>query len=108
MDADEAQQIVDIMADADLPLYVGFCYRFSGCAQTIRDLVQDGAIGQVRSLRLIYNWDCHGKYEQDAEIQTAHRWNVDANSFCGITASQTANGIETKNAAKTSNTSPSP
>ncbi|MEM6506051.1 MAG: Gfo/Idh/MocA family oxidoreductase [Planctomycetota bacterium] len=66
MDADEAQEIVDIMNKADLPLYVGFCYRFAGCAQTIRDLVQDGAIGQVRSLRLIYNWDCHGKYEQDA------------------------------------------
>lgn len=65
MDADEARQIVDIMKGANLPLYVGFCYRFSGCAQTIRNLVQDGAIGQVRSLRLIYNWDCHGKYEQD-------------------------------------------
>ena len=64
MDADEAQQIVDIMKRANLPLYVGFCYRFSGCAQTIRDLVQNNAIGQVRSLRLIYNWDCHGKYEQ--------------------------------------------
>jgi len=67
MDADEAKHIVDLMRDADLPLYVGFCYRFSGCAQTIRDLVQNGAIGQVRSLRLIYNWDCHGKYEQDAQ-----------------------------------------
>ena len=67
MDADEAQEIVDTMNDAGLPLYVGFCYRFSGCAQQIRDLVQDGAIGQVRTLRLIYNWDCHGKYEQDAD-----------------------------------------
>ena len=66
MDADEARQIVDLMNDADLPLYVGFCYRFSGCAQTIRDLVRNNAIGQVRTLRLIYNWDCHGKYEQDA------------------------------------------
>lgn len=66
MDADEAQQIVDLMKQANLPLYVGFCYRFSGCAQTIRDLVRNNAIGQVRTLRLIYNWDCHGKYEQDA------------------------------------------
>ena len=64
MDADEARQIIDIMGQAKLPLYVGFCYRFAGCAQTIRDLVRDGAIGEVRSLRLVYNWDCHGKYEQ--------------------------------------------
>jgi len=64
MDADEAQQIVDLMRKAGLPLYVGFCYRFSGCAQTIRDLVHDNAIGEVRTIRLIYNWDCHGKWEQ--------------------------------------------
>lgn len=67
MDAGEARQIVDLMRDADLPLYVGFCYRFSGCSQTIRDLVQNGAIGEVRTLRLIYNWDCHGKFEQDEQ-----------------------------------------
>lgn len=64
MDATEAQQIIDTMTDAKLPLYVGFCYRFAGVAQTIRELVRNGAIGQVRTLRLIYNWDCHGKYEQ--------------------------------------------
>lgn len=64
MDADEAKQIVQLMGKAKLPLFVGFCYRFAGCAQAIRDLVQNGAIGQVRTLRLIYNWDCHGKYEQ--------------------------------------------
>ncbi len=64
MDAGEAQQIIDTMRAAELPLYVGFCYRFAGCAQTIRRLVRDGAIGQVLSLRLVYNWDCHGKYEQ--------------------------------------------
>jgi len=65
-EADQARQIVDLMNDAGLPLYVGFCYRFAGCAQTIRDLVRNRAIGEVRTLRLIYNWDCHGKWEQDA------------------------------------------
>ncbi|MEM6260775.1 MAG: Gfo/Idh/MocA family oxidoreductase [Planctomycetota bacterium] len=64
MDADESQQIIDIMAEAGLPLYVGFCYRFAGVAQTIHRLVRENAIGKVRTLRLIYNWDCHGKYEQ--------------------------------------------
>ena len=64
MDADQAQQIIDLMSAADLPLYVGFCYRFAGVAQTIRELVRNNAVGQVRTVRLIYNWDCHGKYEQ--------------------------------------------
>jgi predicted dehydrogenase len=59
----ESQQMIDVMAAAKLPLYVGFTYRFSPVAMEIKRLVAEGAIGAVRSLRLIYNWDCHGKYE---------------------------------------------
>jgi predicted dehydrogenase len=33
---DEAQQIVDVMARAHLPLYTAFCYRFSPCALEIK------------------------------------------------------------------------
>ncbi|MDX1683581.1 MAG: Gfo/Idh/MocA family oxidoreductase, partial [Phycisphaeraceae bacterium] len=65
MNAEDGRRMVKLMENAGQPLYVGFCYRFAGCAQTIRDLVRDGAIGEVRTLRLIYNWDCHGKYRQD-------------------------------------------
>jgi len=65
MNADDAQHMVELMEKAGLPLYVGFCYRFAGVAQTIRDLVRNEVIGQARTLRLIYNWDCHGKYMQD-------------------------------------------
>lgn len=59
----DSQTMIDLMRDAGVPLYVGFTYRFAPCALDIKRLVGEGAIGKVRSLRLIYNWDCHGKYE---------------------------------------------
>ena len=62
MDAAEAQTMIAAMRSAGAPLYTAYCYRFSPCALKIRELVQSRAIGEVRSLRLIYNWDCHGKY----------------------------------------------
>lgn len=58
----EAQGMIDTMRAAGLPLYVGFTYRFAPVAMDIHRLVREGAIGEVRSLRLIYVWDCHGKY----------------------------------------------
>lgn len=62
MNEADSQEMIDAMAAAGVPLYVGFTYRFAPCAVAIRNLVRDGAIGPVRSLRLIYNWDCHGKF----------------------------------------------
>ncbi len=62
MSEDEAQQMVSMMQQSNLPLYVGFTYRFSPVAQDIYRLMQEKAIGEVRSLRLVYVWDCHGKY----------------------------------------------
>ena len=59
---DESQAIVDVMAEARLPLFTAFCYRFSPCALEIKSLVRQGAIGSVRSLRLVYDWDLHGKH----------------------------------------------
>jgi predicted dehydrogenase len=58
----EAREMVGIMVDAGLPLYVGFTYRFAPVALDIHRLVRENAIGDVRSLRLAYVWDCHGKY----------------------------------------------
>jgi predicted dehydrogenase len=63
MTEEDSQRMIDIMGAAGLPLYVGFTYRFSPVAMEIRRLVAEGAIGRVRSLRLIYVWDCHGKHE---------------------------------------------
>jgi predicted dehydrogenase len=63
MNEADSQRMVDAMGSAGLPLYVGFTYRFAPCAMEIKRLVAEGAIGAVRSLRLIYNWDCHGKFD---------------------------------------------
>jgi len=67
MDAIEAEVMITAMDEAGVSLYTAFCYRFSDVALRIRELVQEGAIGDVRSLRLIYNWDCHGKMEPGPE-----------------------------------------
>ncbi|HEX8322379.1 MAG TPA: Gfo/Idh/MocA family oxidoreductase [Tepidisphaeraceae bacterium] len=64
MSESEAQQMIDVMRDARLPLYVGFTYRFAPAAMEIHRLLREGVIGEVRSLRLIYVWDCHGKYNR--------------------------------------------
>ncbi len=63
---DDAQghAMVQAMAAAGASLHVAFCYRFSPVAQEIKHLVAQGAIGNVAALRLIYNWDCHGRYHQ--------------------------------------------
>jgi predicted dehydrogenase len=62
MNEAESLRMIETMEAANLPLYVGFVYRFSPVAMEIKRLVGEGAIGQVRSLRLIYLWDCHGKH----------------------------------------------
>lgn len=57
----EAGVMIQTMTDAGLMLATGYCYRFSPVAQNIKRLVQDGAIGEVRSLRLVYIWNLHGR-----------------------------------------------
>ncbi len=48
-------------------LFTCFVYRFGQPAQEIRRLLREGAIGEVRALRLIYNWHCHGKWSVAAD-----------------------------------------
>lgn len=62
MNEQQAAEMIRAMQQAGLPLYVGFTYRFSPVALEIHRLVRENRIGQVRSLRLCYVWDCHGKY----------------------------------------------
>jgi len=62
MSEGESLRMIEAMQRAGQPLFVGFTYRFSPTAMQIRELVQRRAIGEVRSLRLIYLWACHGKY----------------------------------------------
>ena len=74
MDAQEGQAMIQIMEDQDLMVAVGFCYRFSPCALKIKELIQQDAIGDVRSMRLIYNWDCHGKYYKPDPLNQPDFW----------------------------------
>lgn len=67
MDKAEAELMIKGMKEANVPLYAGFCYRFSPSALKIRELVRAGAIGEIKSLRLIYNWSLAGKYETAAD-----------------------------------------
>jgi len=62
---DESQALVDLMDHAGLPLFTAFCYRFSPCALEIKSMVADETIGDVCSLRLVYNWNLHGKCIRD-------------------------------------------
>lgn len=65
MNREEAVEMIFAMQQAEASLYTAFCYRFNPCALKIRDLVRTKAIGDIRSLRLIYNWGAHGKYALD-------------------------------------------
>lgn len=53
------------MEAADRMLFTGFTYRFSPSSTEIHRLVREGAIGEVRSLRLVYLWNLHGKWRWD-------------------------------------------
>ncbi|MEE9405233.1 MAG: Gfo/Idh/MocA family oxidoreductase [Algisphaera sp.] len=62
MNDPEGEAMIAAMIAAKAPLHVAFCYRFSAAALEIKRLVAGGAIGDVAALRLIYNWDCHGRF----------------------------------------------
>jgi predicted dehydrogenase len=61
MNDGDAEFMIKTMDDAGLLLTTGFCYRFSPVAQNIKRLVADGAIGDVRSVRMVYIWNLHGR-----------------------------------------------
>lgn len=67
MNGADGRVMVDAMKQAGAPLYAAFCYRFSQSALKIRELVRSGAIGNLRSLRLIYNWNMHGKFVKSGD-----------------------------------------
>ncbi len=60
---DEAQAMVQEMQKAGLMLFTAYCYRFSSPCLKIKELLEQNAVGTVRSLRLVYIWNCHGRYE---------------------------------------------
>jgi predicted dehydrogenase len=65
----DSRTMIEAMDAAKCRLFVGFTYRFSPVALTIKRLLSEGAIGRLADLRLIYLWSCHGRYEsQDGGI----------------------------------------
>jgi predicted dehydrogenase len=60
----DCAEMMGAMKQANAPLYMAFCYRFSASALKIQELLQQKAIGNVRSLRLIYTW-CYGRKHED-------------------------------------------
>jgi len=69
LDRAECEEMIAAMNATGVPLYTAFCYRYSPIALKIRELVQAGAIGKVRSLRLIYIWNAHGKFQMGPDGQ---------------------------------------
>ena len=72
----ECQEMIDCTARAGVMLFTGFDYRFSPAALQIRQWLRDGAIGDLRSLRLIYIWNCHGKRQRNDQgllVENARR-----------------------------------
>ena len=61
----EAEEMIALAKGAGLMLFTGFTYRFDPEAQRIKELLAQHAVGEVLSLRLIYLWNCHGRYQVD-------------------------------------------
>lgn len=59
----ETQTMMAAAAAAKVPLFTAFCLRFSPVALLIKKWAEEKAIGKLCALRLIYNWDCHGRFE---------------------------------------------
>ena len=57
----ECREMIDLAKASNVMLFTGFDYRFSPASLKIHQLIREGAIGDLKSLRLIYIWNCHGK-----------------------------------------------
>ena len=59
------EEVLRIVRENRIRLVPCLCYRFGDISIRVRDAVRAGEIGEVRSLRLVFNWDCHGKHRPD-------------------------------------------
>lgn len=66
MDDADAMEMIEAMERAGKFLFTGFVYRFSHVALQMKKWVEEGVIGDVRSLRLAYLWNLHGRYVHSA------------------------------------------
>jgi predicted dehydrogenase len=62
MNDTDGEEMVAAMKAAGKEFFVGFCYRFSPVAQQIKHWVEEGIVGEIKALRLVYLWGLHGEY----------------------------------------------
>ncbi|HEY0867386.1 MAG TPA: Gfo/Idh/MocA family oxidoreductase, partial [Fimbriimonas sp.] len=76
MDDAEGEEMIRAMEGADRMFFIGYVYRFSPVAMQMKRWIDEGTVGRIRSLRLIYCWDLHGRYEQqpDGAWVESPRW----------------------------------
>lgn len=61
----DALEMVAAMEASGKGFFIGFVYRFSNVAQTLKTWFKSGYVGDVRSIRMIYDWHLHGQWVQD-------------------------------------------
>jgi predicted dehydrogenase len=62
MNAEECRQMIEVCRAKGVKLGVGFCYPFAGAQQKVRELLRDGAIGEVSYYTISYSL---GGYNKD-------------------------------------------
>ncbi len=55
MNADECREMITACRDNGAKLGVGFCYRFGGAQQKAKELIREGAIGEVSHVYFSFN-----------------------------------------------------
>ncbi len=72
----DSRELIDFAKANGVPVAVGFVYRFSPISQTIKTWVDEGKIGEVRAIRVVYLWDLHGEWEESSagEWVKSPRW----------------------------------
>ena len=72
----EVLGMIETCRAARVHMATGFVYRYAPVSQKIREWVREGAVGEVRALRLSYVWELHGRYDQapDGAWRENPRW----------------------------------
>jgi predicted dehydrogenase len=63
---DEAADMIAVMEDAGKGFFVGMVYRFSPVVHQLKRWMEEGILGKVRHIRMIYMWNLHGQWVQDS------------------------------------------
>lgn len=70
------QQMIEAVRAEGAQIFTAFVYRYSPVAEQIKRWIEQGIVGEIRSLRLNYLWNLHGRFEEDArgEWVESPRW----------------------------------